>query len=85
MQLDLALRMRVHTLMDAVAEADPAGVTDLTPGIRSLQIQADPSRLSQHELLAAVRQLVAALPPTDQLVVPSRRPPPPVLGRPGHP
>ncbi|MFC9909279.1 5-oxoprolinase/urea amidolyase family protein [Streptomyces sp. NPDC127197] len=72
MQLDLALRMRVHALMDAVAEADPAGVTDLTPGIRSLQIQADPSRLPQPELLAAVRQLVAALPPTDELVVPSR-------------
>ncbi|WP_409473098.1 5-oxoprolinase/urea amidolyase family protein [Streptomyces sp. HC307] len=72
MQLDLALRMRVHALMDAVAEADPAGITDLTPGIRSLQIQADPSRLPQPELLAAVRQLVAALPPTDELVVPSR-------------
>ncbi|MBZ9639485.1 5-oxoprolinase/urea amidolyase family protein, partial [Streptomyces sp. PSKA30] len=52
MQLDLALRMRVHALMDAVAEADPAGVTDLTPGIRSLQIQADPNRLPQPELLA---------------------------------
>ncbi|MET8099502.1 5-oxoprolinase/urea amidolyase family protein [Streptomyces sp. NPDC005236] len=72
MQLDLALRMRVHALMEAVASADLEGVTDLTPGIRSLQIQADPSRLPQRELLDTVRRTVRALPPSDQLVVPSR-------------
>ncbi|GGT02076.1 5-oxoprolinase/urea amidolyase family protein [Streptomyces chromofuscus] len=72
MHLDLAQRMRVHALMEAVAEADPGGVTDLTPGIRSLQLQFDPLRLAQHELLAVVRDLAATLPPTDQLVVPSR-------------
>ncbi|MFJ2831025.1 5-oxoprolinase/urea amidolyase family protein [Streptomyces sp. NPDC087263] len=72
MQLDLALRMRVHALMEAVAEAALDGVTDLTPGIRSLQIQLDPRRLPQRELLAAVRQIVENLPPSDQLVVPSR-------------
>ncbi|WP_326724231.1 5-oxoprolinase/urea amidolyase family protein [Streptomyces sp. NBC_00243] len=72
MQLDLALRMRVHALMEAVAGAALDGVTDLTPGIRSLQIQTDPRRLPQRELLAAVRQIVATLPPSDQLVVPSR-------------
>ncbi|WP_128427938.1 5-oxoprolinase/urea amidolyase family protein [Streptomyces cyaneus] len=72
MQLDLALRMRVHALMEAVAETGRDGITDLTPGIRSLQIQTDPARLPQHELLAEVRETVAALPPTDELVVPSR-------------
>ncbi|MFJ1973762.1 5-oxoprolinase/urea amidolyase family protein [Streptomyces sp. NPDC087903] len=72
MQLDLALRMRVHALMEAVTEACFDGVTDLTPGIRSLQIRTDPSRLPQHELLVAVREIVTALPPTDELVVPSR-------------
>ncbi|MEH0543296.1 5-oxoprolinase/urea amidolyase family protein [Streptomyces sp. B21-105] len=72
MQLDLTLRMRVHALMEAVAETGPDGVTDLTPGIRSLQIQTDPDRLPLPELLTAVRRTVAALPPTDQLVVPSR-------------
>lgn len=45
MQLDLALRMRVHALMEAVTELNLDGVTDLTPGIRSLQIQADPAVL----------------------------------------
>ncbi|MEU3277007.1 5-oxoprolinase/urea amidolyase family protein [Streptomyces antibioticus] len=72
MQLDLALRMRVHALMEAVTRAAPDGVTDLTPGIRSLQIRTDPRRLSPQELLPEVRESVAALPPTDQLVVPSR-------------
>ncbi|GGN70331.1 urea carboxylase [Streptomyces albiflavescens] len=72
MQLDLALRMRVQALMEAVAEADLDGVTDLTPGIRSLQIQTDPRRLPQRALLATVRAIAAALPPSDQLVVPSR-------------
>ncbi|MER5407697.1 5-oxoprolinase/urea amidolyase family protein [Streptomyces sp. NPDC002769] len=72
MQLDLALRMRVHALMEAVAAADLDGVTDLTPGIRSLQIQADPRRLPQRALLAAVRETARALPPSDRLVVPSR-------------
>ncbi|MFD6555396.1 5-oxoprolinase/urea amidolyase family protein, partial [Streptomyces sp. NPDC058398] len=72
MQLDLALRMRVHALMEAVAAADLDGVTDLTPGIRSLQIQADPRRLPQRELLDTVRRTVRDLPASDQLVVPSR-------------
>ncbi|MHA5047515.1 5-oxoprolinase/urea amidolyase family protein [Streptomyces sp. SD15] len=72
MQLDLALRMRVHALMEAVAEAGLDGVTDLTPGIRSLQIQTDPHRLPQRDLLATVREITRTLPPSDQLVVPSR-------------
>ncbi|MFK0112786.1 5-oxoprolinase/urea amidolyase family protein [Streptomyces sp. NPDC091217] len=72
MQLDLALRMRVHALMEAVTAADLPGVTDLTPGIRSLQIRTDPAALPQSELLTAVREIVTALPPTDELVVPSR-------------
>ncbi|WP_019066129.1 5-oxoprolinase/urea amidolyase family protein [Streptomyces hokutonensis] len=72
MQLDLAQRMRVHALMEAVLEADFDGVTDLTPGIRSLQIQTDPTRLPQSQLLTSVREIAAALPPTDQLIVPSR-------------
>ncbi|MFE4700187.1 5-oxoprolinase/urea amidolyase family protein [Streptomyces sp. NPDC056738] len=72
MQLDLALRMRVHALMEAVTAAGLDGVTDLTPGIRSLQIQTDPRRLPQRELLDTVRRTVRALPPSDRLVVPSR-------------
>ncbi|WP_105975696.1 5-oxoprolinase/urea amidolyase family protein [Streptomyces geranii] len=72
MQLDLALRMRVHALMEAVTELALEGVTDLTPGIRSLQIQTNPSILPQPELLATVREMARAMPPADHLTVPSR-------------
>ncbi|MFI5679742.1 5-oxoprolinase/urea amidolyase family protein [Streptomyces cellulosae] len=72
MQLDLAQRMRVHALMEAVSEQGPEGITDLTPGIRSLQIQTDPARLSADDLLAGIREITASLPPSDELVVPSR-------------
>ena len=67
MQLDLALRMRVHALMEAVSAAGLPGVTDLTPGIRSLQIQTDPDRLPQPELLDLVTaRSRTALPPADR-------------------
>lgn len=72
MQLDLALRMRVHALAEALAASALPGVLDLTPGIRSLQIQTDPDVLSQRELLHTVMRVEEELPATDELVVPSR-------------
>ncbi|MFF1901224.1 5-oxoprolinase/urea amidolyase family protein [Streptomyces sp. NPDC058206] len=72
MQLDLALRMRVHALMEALTAAAVPGITGLTPGIRSLQIQTDPALLPQHRLLELLHTTEAALPPTDALTVPSR-------------
>ncbi|MGW4803833.1 urea carboxylase [Kitasatospora sp. NPDC004272] len=72
MQLDLALRMRVHALAELVADRRPAGVVDLTPGIRSLQVHVDPDVLPIAELLSLVGELEQQLPPAEQLVVPSR-------------
>ncbi|MEV6210579.1 urea carboxylase [Kitasatospora sp. NPDC051914] len=72
MQLDLALRMRVHALAEQLATRRPEGVVDLTPGIRSLQVHVDPDVLPLPELLALVREIERALPATDRLVVPSR-------------
>ncbi|MEU0394882.1 5-oxoprolinase/urea amidolyase family protein [Streptomyces sp. NPDC006208] len=72
MNLDLALRMRVHALAEAVAAANLPGVRDLTPGIRSLQIRIDPDALSQEALLPTLVGLESGLGPTDGLVVPSR-------------
>ncbi|MET7621076.1 5-oxoprolinase/urea amidolyase family protein [Streptomyces sp. NPDC005408] len=72
MQLDLALRMRVHALAEAVEAEGLAGVVDLTPGIRSLQIHTDPSVLPQQTLLGVLTRIESELPPTDALVVPSR-------------
>ncbi|MDT0308731.1 urea carboxylase [Streptomyces sp. DSM 44917] len=75
MRLDLALRMRVHALTEAVTAAGLPGVRDLTPAIRSLQIRldlADPDALSQEALVAALARIEAGLPPAEELVVPSR-------------
>ncbi|MFF1567908.1 urea carboxylase [Streptomyces sp. NPDC058293] len=72
MQLDLALRMRVHALAEALAARKLDGIVDLTPGIRSLQVRIDPDVLPQDKLLEAVLLLEAELPATDELVVPSR-------------
>jgi urea carboxylase len=72
MQLDLALRMRVHALAEALAALDLPGVVDLTPGIRSLQIHTDPAVLPLAALLPLVQEAERRLPPTRELRVPSR-------------
>ncbi|MGE0029432.1 MAG: 5-oxoprolinase/urea amidolyase family protein, partial [Thermoleophilia bacterium] len=70
--LDVAVRLRVHALMEALAGAEIPGVIDLTPGIRSLQVQVDPDRLPLDRALRAVREAERALPPADEVEVPSR-------------
>ncbi|MBM9509397.1 5-oxoprolinase/urea amidolyase family protein [Actinacidiphila acididurans] len=72
MQLDLALRMRVHALAEHLTERRLPGVVDLTPGIRSLQVHVDPDVLPAAKLLDLVREAEELLPPTEELVVPSR-------------
>lgn len=72
MTLDIALRMRVHALMTKLQEHTPRGVLELTPGIRSLQVHTDPSILKASNVAALLRELEDEIPPTDQLVVPSR-------------
>jgi urea carboxylase len=71
MQLDFALRMRVHALATRLAAEKLRGVVDLTPGIRSLQVHVDPAELPVDRLLGLVREIESDLP--EDLVVPSRR------------
>lgn len=71
MKLDIVLRFRVHVLMQALAESS-LPVVDLTPGIRSLQVHFDPAVVSMDEVRAAVEQADAALPPLEDITVPSR-------------
>ncbi|MCH7229868.1 5-oxoprolinase/urea amidolyase family protein [Glycomyces sp. L485] len=70
--LDLALRMRVHVLAEAVAEHLGEELIDLTPGVRSLQIHFDPARIGQRELVDLLGGIEESLPSTDELAVPSR-------------
>lgn len=70
--LDLGLRMRVHALQQRLAEAAPAGIIDVTPGIRSLQIHTDAERVRASHLVGLLRELEQELPDAADLAVPSR-------------
>jgi urea carboxylase len=72
MTLDLALRLRVHLLAQAVADSGLQGIIDLTPGIRSLQIHFDRTVLRRKRLLAALAEIERSLPPAEAVAVPSR-------------
>lgn len=72
MLLDLALRARVHVLHQRLLAAAPAGLVELVPGIRSLQIQIDPEGLPVPKLLALLAELEDDLGDVGGLVAPSR-------------
>lgn len=72
LMLDLALRFRVHALMQWLEAHPQAGVIDLTPGIRSLQIHYDSRALSLARLMDALLEAEDALPGLDSIEVPSR-------------
>lgn len=73
LELDIRLRFRAHALMRALQEAPLAGVLELTPGIRSLQIHFDSQLIDRDALIEHVieaeRVLASKL---DRLEVPSR-------------
>jgi urea carboxylase len=71
MTLDIALRLRVHLLMQAV-QASGLPVIDLTPGIRSLQVHYDPARISRADLIAELARMEGHLPDAAEVTVPSR-------------
>ena len=70
--LDLNLRFRVHALMNWVKEQGIDGIVDLTPGIRSLQVHYDSRVIPQQQLVDALLHAEDALPPIDEMEVPSR-------------
>jgi urea carboxylase len=73
LELDIRLRFRAHALMQWLQQHPVAGLRELTPGIRSLQIHFDSQQLSHAELLAHIERGVRAL--AEQLAelsVPSR-------------
>lgn len=70
--LDLNLRFRVSTLVDWLQQEKIAGIIDLTPGIRSLQIHYDSRTLSLAKLLDTLARAEGELPVIDEIEVPSR-------------
>ena len=72
MALDIGIRMRIHLLAQAVAEARLTGLIDLTPGIRSLQIHYDGGSLPRSRLLGTLREIEAGLPRVEDVTLESR-------------
>jgi urea carboxylase len=70
--LDLNLRFRVHALHQWLLDRQPAGLLDLTPGIRSLQIHFDPRALPLERLMETLLKAETQLPGIDQMEVPTR-------------
>jgi urea carboxylase len=70
--LDINLRFRVHALMQAIEQERIAGIVDLTPGIRSLQVHFDHRLLPSRRLQGLIDELLRQLPSVDAMVVPSR-------------
>ncbi|MBW4582492.1 MAG: urea carboxylase [Tildeniella nuda ZEHNDER 1965/U140] len=60
--LDLNLRFRVHELMTYLHTHPIAGILELTPGMRSLQVHYDSRILSQRDLLTALQAIEVQLP-----------------------
>ncbi|GAB7528278.1 urea carboxylase [Pseudomonas sp. 3A(2025)] len=71
-ELDLVLRFRGHALMQALQAKALAGVIDLTPGIRSLQVHYQPEQLPLAQLLQLVAGEWDAVCAASDLQVPSR-------------
>jgi urea carboxylase len=70
--LDLELRFRVHALMDWLAKHPIEGVIDLTPGVRSLQVNFDSRILALDTLLEKLAAVETELPPVAEMQVPTR-------------
>jgi urea carboxylase len=70
--LDLRLRLRAHALQRRVEEAALPGVRDITPGVRSLQVQFDPAAVAGADLVASLLELQRDLGPVDDLEIPGR-------------
>ncbi len=70
--MDLRFRLRVHALMEALNSNPIDGIIELSPGVRSLQINYDSRVIHQKDLMSALLKTEAGLPPVDTMRVPSR-------------
>ncbi|WP_310551657.1 urea carboxylase [Paenibacillus glufosinatiresistens] len=71
-ELDLLYRFQVYVLMQGVKDSGAIPFIEMTPGIRSLQIHLDASRITVKEAAARILEIDRALPPLDSIEVPSR-------------
>ncbi len=72
LELNIALRFRVHAMMLWLREQSIPGIRELTPGIRSLQVHYDSQRLPLSELIQILERGEEQLQNLDNISVPSR-------------
>ena len=70
--LDLALRLRIHLLMQSLRQEAIPGVAELAPGVRSLQIRYDSRLISQSRPVAAPAGARTGAGDVSRLKVPTR-------------
>ncbi|MDR3456447.1 MAG: urea carboxylase [Verrucomicrobiae bacterium] len=70
--LDFELRFRAHLLMEWLAKHPVPGVIELSPGVRSLQINFDSRVIPLEQLLEILVQAEQELPSVESLEVPTR-------------
>lgn len=70
--LDLALRLRVHLLMEDLRELAHPGIKELSPGVRSLQVRYDSLSISQQTLVALLLEVEGNIGDISRMKVPSR-------------
>ncbi|MBA3414602.1 MAG: carboxyltransferase domain-containing protein [Chloroflexia bacterium] len=73
MELDLTLNFRVLGLNQAFKASRPDGVVETIPALRSILVHYDSTELPPAELIAALDAAYAALPPVENLSIPSRQ------------
>ncbi|MFF2015404.1 urea carboxylase [Paenibacillus sp. NPDC058177] len=71
-ELDLLYRFQVYVLMQAVKDSGNIPFIEMTPGIRSLQIHLDTTRITVKEAAAIILDLDLQLPSLESIEVPSR-------------
>lgn len=71
-ELDISSRLHIHLLMQHIRARPIAGVCELSPGVRSLQVRYDSLAIRQSELIARLLDIEAQLPDVSTVKVPTR-------------
>lgn len=71
-ELDLRYRFRVHALMEELKANPVPGILELSPGVRSLQINYDGRIIHQRALLDALLKAETRLPPVETMKLRTR-------------
>lgn len=71
-ELDIAARLHIHLLMQHIKAHPIAGVAELSPGVRSLQVHYDSLVIDQPTLVAKLLEIEQQLPDVSTVKVPTR-------------